>query len=95
MCFEDAVFTVIVENVSNHRKRQACMNGVMNCVREWGAAGQLPVAAQPQQSKVGQKTPSNLGSPPCGTCANKRSNGMCLGDCRWKVMDNYTRRARA
>ncbi len=46
MDFESAVFGAIVGNIEDLRKRQACMQGVMDCVRKWGEADQLPIPAR-------------------------------------------------
>jgi ribosomal protein L32 len=43
MDFESAIFSVIVENIDDHRKRQLCLTGIMDYVRRYGAVGQLPI----------------------------------------------------
>jgi hypothetical protein len=46
MDFESAVFGVLCSNIEDHQKRQACLQGVMDCVRKWGEADQLPIPAR-------------------------------------------------
>ena len=48
--FEDAIFSIICNNIEDHRKRQSCLKGIIDAVKKWGSTNQLPKAAQ-QENK--------------------------------------------
>jgi hypothetical protein len=91
MDFESAVFSVIVDCVDDHSKRQECLRGVMDCVRRWGAADQLPIPARQNKGSAEQQPithdtgkPSEI-CPECGVpthyCANA-DKFACI-ECAW------------
>lgn len=74
MDFESAVFGVIISNIEDHQKRQACLKGVVDCVRKWGEADQLPIPVRQDERGGGFKPIKKV----YVVCGPGQFNGFCL-----------------